>query len=91
MRTPGGWFRPIDWAPTSPCRIRRVNELVALSGDEVRRTRAVENYQKLLIRFHSAADTKDQERILTVLRSQQESLSKAGMSIPELDSYLPTR
>ena len=68
---------------------RRVNELVALSGDEVRRTRAVENYQKLLIRFHEAADIKDQERILPVLRSQKESLSKAGMSIPELDSYLP--
>ena len=68
---------------------RRVNELVALSGDEVRRTRAVENYQKLLIRFHEAADAKDQERILPVLRSQKESLSKAGMSIPELDSYLP--
>ena len=68
---------------------RRVTELVALSGDETRRTRAVENYQKLLIRFHEAADAKDQERILSVLRSQKESLSKAGMSIPELDSYIP--
>lgn len=85
------------WRVVSPDRLgtdltlsnRRVNELVALSGDEVRRTRAVENYQKLLIRFHSAADAQDRERILTVLRSQKESLSKAGMSIPELDSYLP--
>jgi len=85
------------WRVVSPDRLgtdltlsnRRVTELVALSGDEVRRTRAVENYQKLLIRFHSAADEKDQERILRVLRSQKESLSKAGMSIPELDSYLP--
>jgi len=85
------------WRVVSPDRLgtdltlsnRRVNELVALSGDEIRRTRAVENYQKLLIRFHSAADAKDQERILPVLRSQQESLSKAGMSIPELDSYIP--
>ena len=68
---------------------RRVNELVALSGDEIRRTRAVEDYQKLLIRFHEAADVKDQERILPVLRSQKESLSKAGVSIPELDSYIP--
>ncbi|MDQ3005561.1 MAG: hypothetical protein M3R47_09290 [Chloroflexota bacterium] len=68
---------------------RRVNELVALSGDEIRRTGAVEDYQKLLIRFHEAADAKDQERILPVLRSQKESLSKAGVSIPELDSYIP--
>jgi len=85
------------WRVVSPDRLgtdltlsnRRVNELVALSGDEVRRTRAVENYQKLLIRFQSAADAQDQERILTVLRSQKESLSKVGMSIPELDSYHP--
>ena len=85
------------WRVVSPDRLgtdltlsnRRVHELVSLSGDERRRTRAVENYQKLLIRFHSAADARDQERILPVLRSQKESLNKAGMSIPELDSYLP--
>ena len=85
------------WRVVSPDRLgtdltlsnRRVTELVALSGDEIRRTRAVENYQKLLIRFHSAAAAKNQERILPVLQSQKESLSKAGMSIPELDSYLP--
>jgi len=87
------------WRVVSPDRLgtdltlsnRRVNELVALSGDEVCRTRAVENYQKLLIRFHDAADAKDQERILPVLRSQKESLSKAGVSIPELDSYAPAK
>lgn len=85
------------WRVVSPDRLgtdltlsnRRISELVALSGDDVRRTRAVENYQKLLIRFHSAADASDQERILNVLRSQKESLNKAGMSIPELDSYIP--
>jgi hypothetical protein len=85
------------WRVVSPDRLgtdltlsnRRVNELVALSGDEIRRARAVENYQKLLVRFQSAADAQDQERILTVLRSQKESLSKVGMSIPELDSYHP--
>ena len=65
---------------------RRINEVVALSGDEIRRARAVEDYQKLLIRLR---DAKDQERILPVLRSQQEFLNKAGVSIPELDSYLP--
>ena len=68
---------------------RRVNEVVALSGDEVRGARALDNYQKLLIRFKSAQDTKDQERILKVLLLQQESLHSAGISVPELDNYLP--
>ena len=83
------------WSIVSPDRLgtdltlsnRRVNELVALSGDEVRRARAVEDYQRLLIRFRSAQDARDQERILLVLQSQKESLNKAGVSIPELDSF----
>ncbi|MCI0609597.1 MAG: hypothetical protein L0Z71_11120 [Anaerolineae bacterium] len=83
------------WRMVSPDRLgtdltlsnRRVNEVVALSGDEIRRARAVEDYQRLLIRFKSAKDAKDQERILLVLRPQQESLNKAGVSIPELENY----
>ena len=83
------------WRMVSPDRLgtdlilsnRRVNELVALSGDESRRARAVEDYQRLLIRFKSAHDARDQERILLVLQSQREALIKAGVSIPELDSY----
>ena len=83
------------WSIVSPDRLgtdltlsdRRVNELVALSGDEARRARAVEDYQRLLIRFKSAKDVKDQERILLVLQSQKESLNNAGVSIPELDSF----
>ena len=83
------------WSMVSPDRLgtdltlsnRRVNELVALSGDEMRRARAVEDYQRLLIRFKSAQDVKDQERILLVLQSQKESLNQAGVSIPELDSF----
>jgi hypothetical protein len=81
------------WRMVSPDRLgtdltlsnRRVNELVALSGDEFRRVRALEDYQRMLIRFK---DAKDQERVLIVLRSQQEFLKNAGVSVPELDNYL---
>ncbi len=83
------------WSMVSPDRLgtdlalsnRRVNELVALSGDEVRRVRALEDYQRLLIRFKSANSEKDQERIRFVLQSQRESLNQAGVLIPELESY----
>ncbi len=37
----------------------------------------------------SPEDVQNQERILSVLRSQHESLIKAGLSIPELDIYFP--
>jgi hypothetical protein len=81
------------WRIVSPDRLgtdltlsnRRVHEVVALSGDEIRRARALEDYQRLLVRFQEA---NDQERILIVLRSQQEFLRNAGVSVPELDNYL---
>ena len=81
------------WRIVSPDRLgtdltlsnRRIKELVALSGDEIRRERALEDYHRLLIRFE---DVNDQERVLIVLRSQKEFLNNAGVSIPELDNYL---
>ena len=83
------------WSMVSPDRLgtdltlsnRRVHELVVLSGDEVRRARAVEDYQRLLIRFKSANSEKDRERIRLVLQTQRESLNQAGVSIPELESF----
>lgn len=68
---------------------RRVSELVIVSGDQLRRARALENYEKLLAKFNAAKTEKDRARILPVLRVQHESLTKAGVSIPELDALLP--
>jgi hypothetical protein len=68
---------------------RRVNELVVVSSDEIRRARAIEKYEELLIKFKAAEDTKDRERILPVLRSQHEALVKAGVLVPELEIYFP--
>jgi len=68
---------------------RRVNELVVVSGDDMRRARAVENYEKLLIKFNAEQDEKKRERILPILRSQHEALIKAGILVPELEIYFP--
>ena len=68
---------------------RRVDELMTVSGDQIRRERAVENYEKLLIKFNAEQDEEKRERILPILRAQQEALKKAGVSVPELESYFP--
>ncbi len=66
---------------------RRVNEYVAVSSDEQRRTEVLLGYNKLLVRFKDEQNEGDRARILSVLRSQQDSLHKVGLSIPELDRY----
>ncbi len=68
---------------------RRVNELVVVSGDQARRARAIENYEKLLVKFSAERDPAKRERILPILRAQHEELIKAGISVPELESYFP--
>jgi hypothetical protein len=68
---------------------RRVNELMVVSGDEMRRDWAIEKYEELLVKFRNAEDATDRERILPVLRAQHEALIKAGVSIPELEVYFP--
>ena len=66
---------------------RRINEYVAVSADEQRRTQVLLGYNKLLVRFKDKHDEADRTRILSVLKSQQDSLHKMGLSIPELDNY----
>ena len=68
---------------------RRMNELVVVSGDETRRAWAVQNYEKLLVKFQNADSEKDRARILPVLRAQHEVLLEAGIVIPELENYFP--
>jgi hypothetical protein len=45
------------------------------------------DYNELLMRFKAEEDENDRARILLVLKSQQDSLRKVGLSLPELDSY----
>lgn len=65
---------------------RRVDELVAVSKDQIRTTRALQNYEKLLDNFKAAKTQKDRARILPVLQAQHRALVKAGVSVPELDA-----
>ncbi len=44
-------------------------------------------YNKLLGRFQNEQEEADRARILGVLKSQQDSLHQAGLSIPELENY----
>jgi hypothetical protein len=66
---------------------RRVSEFLAVSSDEQQRMKVLVGYNKLLVRFRNEQDEADRARILSVLRSQQDSLHQAGLSIPELDNY----
>lgn len=68
---------------------RRMNELVIVSADETRRAWAIQNYEKLLVKFRNAESEKDRARILPVLRAQHEVLLEAGILIPELEGYFP--
>ncbi len=67
---------------------RRINEYVAVGNDETRRARVLVSYNELLTHFKSEANNNDQQRILVVLRSQQDSLHKVGLSISTLDDYV---
>jgi hypothetical protein len=66
---------------------RRIDEYVAVSSDEERRKEVLLGYNQLIVRFKAEEDERDRARILNVLKSQQDSLRKVGLSIPELDSY----
>jgi hypothetical protein len=66
---------------------RRVDEYLAVSKDDSRRARVLLGYNELLVRFQAEEDEADRQRILTALKSQQDSLKKVGLSIPELDRY----
>jgi hypothetical protein len=68
---------------------RRMNELMEVSHDEMRRTWAIQNYEKLLVKFQNTNDEKARERILPVLRAQHEALIEAGIFVPELEIYFP--
>jgi hypothetical protein len=70
---------------------RRMNELLLVSDDEIRREWAIQNYEKLLVKFQNAGDARDRERILPVLRAQHQALLEAGISVPELDLYFPNK
>lgn len=68
---------------------RRMNELLVVSGDETRRAWAVQNYEKLLVKFQNAQNEQDRARIRPVLLAQYEALLDAGVDLTVLERYFP--
>ena len=68
---------------------RRMNELLVVSEDETRRAWAIQNYEKLLLKFRTAESEHDRARILPVLQAQHQALIDAGVRVPELEDYFP--
>jgi hypothetical protein len=66
---------------------RRVQEYMAVSQDQQRRTKVLLVYNRLLVRFQDEQAEGGRFRIQSVLKSQQDSLHRAGLTIPELDRY----
>jgi hypothetical protein len=67
---------------------RRVREIVATADDPDYRNRAMHDYEEILVRLQSRADEDSDGIILSTLQSNQKSLKDAGLSVPQLDSYL---
>jgi hypothetical protein len=67
---------------------RRVDEIVATADDPDHRNRAMHEYEEVLIRLKSGANVDSEGEILSTLQSNQKSLKDAGLSVPQLDSYL---
>ena len=68
---------------------RRMNELLVVSGDETRRTWAIQNYEKLLVKFQNAQNEQDRARIRPVLLAQHQALLEAGVDLTALERYFP--
>lgn len=68
---------------------RRMNELLVVSGDETRREWAIQNYEKLLVKFQNAQNEQDRARIRPVLLAQYEALLDAGVDLTVLERYFP--
>lgn len=84
------------WRAVAPDRVavdlsladRRIGELTIIAADPARKAEALNGYNEVLIRLKSERDAQSDERILPVLKAHQEKLSKAGVSVPDLDNIL---
>ena len=68
---------------------RRMNELLVVSGNETRRAWAIQNYEKLLVKFQNAENDQDRARIQPVLLAQYKALLEAGIDLTSIERYFP--
>ncbi|HLF73203.1 MAG TPA: hypothetical protein VI524_02565 [Anaerolineales bacterium] len=64
---------------------RRVEELIAVRDHPVLHTEVLKAYFEVVARLESEMNAEDAARILQVLESQMETLSNAGIPIPQFD------
>ena len=84
------------WRAGSPDRVgvdleladRRASELTSVSANAADEAKALSGYQEVLTRLNSESDAKNNSRIITTLKSNQQKLSAAGIKIPDLDKHL---
>jgi hypothetical protein len=67
---------------------RRVDEMVAVAGNSARESQALAGYLEALTRLMSESDAQNSVMILQALKSHQAKLSAAGISVPQLNSYI---
>jgi hypothetical protein len=93
-----GWKLSTEniWRAGSPDRVgvdleladRRTYELTSVSGNSTNEAKVLAGYKEVLIRLKTENDTKNNDRILVTLKSNQQKLSAAGIDIPELNSHI---
>ena len=64
---------------------RRVDEITIIAADPTLKAQAVNGYLKTLDRLEAESNASNEEKITLALKSHQEKLSAAGVSVPELD------
>ncbi len=67
---------------------RRAYELTSVAADPGREAKALSGYQEVLTRLRSETDKQNSGRIIDALKVHKQKLSAAGITIPELNTYL---
>ena len=64
---------------------RRVDEITIIAAEPALKAEALNGYLETLARLESESNAANKEKISLALKSHQEKLSAAGVSVPELD------
>ncbi len=93
-----GWKRTSEqaWLSVSPDPVgtdiiladRRLNELIAVEHDPVRRAEASSDYSAALTKLNPVSNSTTSARLLPVLRAHSQRLANAGLPAAQVNNYL---
>jgi DNA-directed RNA polymerase specialized sigma24 family protein len=93
-----GWKRTSEqaWLSLSPDPVgtniiladRRLNELIAVEHDPVRRAEASSDYSAALTKLNPVSNSTTSARLLPVLRAHSQRLANAGLPAAQVNNYL---